>query len=99
MSRKNRSPEEKARRGKIRELLQMANIDSMDDIQDLFKETIAEFMENGVEAELDEDIGYSKYRFGFEDDLDHTLKETAKHFHLSVSRAKSTEKSALTNFE
>ena len=43
MSRKNRSPEEKARRAKIRELLQMANID---DIQDLFKETIAEFMEN-----------------------------------------------------
>ena len=48
MSRKNRSPEEKARRAKIRELLQMANIDSMDDIQDLFKETIAEFMENGL---------------------------------------------------
>ena len=46
MSRKNRSPEEKARRAKIRELLQMANIDSMDDIQNLFKETIAEFMEN-----------------------------------------------------
>ena len=46
MSRKNRSPEEKARRAKICELLQMANIDSMDDIQDLFKETIAEFMEN-----------------------------------------------------
>lgn len=55
MSRKNRSPEEKARRAKIRELLQMANIDSMDDIQDLFKETIAEFMENGLETELDED--------------------------------------------
>ena len=28
MSRKNRSPEEKARRAKIRELLQMADIDS-----------------------------------------------------------------------
>lgn len=76
-----------------------SGIGSMDDIQDLFKETIAGFMENGLEAELDEDLGYSKYRFGFEDDLDHTLKETAKHFHLSVSRAKSTEKSALTNFE
>ena len=38
MSRKNRSPEENARRAKIRELLQMANIDSMDDIQNLFKE-------------------------------------------------------------
>ena len=41
----------------------MANIDSMDDIQDLFKETIAEFMENGLEAELDEDLGYSKYDY------------------------------------
>ena len=63
MSRKNRSPEEKARRAKIRELLQMENIDSMDDIQNLFKETIAEFMENGLEAELDEDLGYSKYDY------------------------------------
>ena len=63
MSRKNRSPEENARRAKIRELLQMANIDSMDNIQNLFKETIAEFMENGLEAELDEDLGYSKYDY------------------------------------
>ena len=63
MSRKNRSPEENVRRAKIRELLQMANIDSMDDIHDLFKETIAEFMENGLEAELDEDLGYSKYDY------------------------------------
>ena len=63
MSRKNRSPEENARRAKIRELLQMANIDSMDDIQNLFKETHAEFMENGLEAELDEDLGYSKYDY------------------------------------
>lgn len=39
-SRKNRSPEEKARREKIRELLQLGNIGSMEDIQDLFKETI-----------------------------------------------------------
>ena len=53
MARKNRTPEENARREKIRELLQMANIGSMDDIQ-MFKETIAEFMENGLEAELDE---------------------------------------------
>ncbi len=39
MARKKRRPEESARREKIRELLQMANIDSMDDIQNLFKET------------------------------------------------------------
>ena len=35
MSRKNRSPEEKARRGKIRELLQMANIPSMVTIMEI----------------------------------------------------------------
>ena len=63
MARKNRTPEENARREKIRELLQMANIDSMDDIQNLFKETIAEFMEEGLEAELDEELGYSKYDY------------------------------------
>ena len=67
MSRKNRSPEEKARREKIRELLQMANIGSMDDIQNLFKETIAEFMENGLEAELDDELGYSKYDYKSKD--------------------------------
>ena len=39
-SRKNRSPEEQARRAKIRELLQESNISSMEDIQNLFKETI-----------------------------------------------------------
>ena len=60
MAKKNRTPEEKARRAKIRELLQMTNIGSMDDIQNLFKETIAEFMENGLEAELDDELGYSR---------------------------------------
>ena len=60
MARRNRTPEEHARREKIRELLQMANIGSMEDIQSLFKETIAEFMENGLEAELDDELGYSR---------------------------------------
>ena len=63
MSRKNRSPEEQARRAKIRELLEESNISSMEDIQNLFRETIAEFMENGLDAELDEELGYSKYDY------------------------------------
>ena len=40
----------------------MANIGSMDDIQNLFKETIAEFMENGLEAELDDELGLQQVR-------------------------------------
>ncbi len=61
--RRNRNPEEEARRAKIRELLQESNIGSMADIQELFKETIAEFMENGLDAELDEELGYSRYDY------------------------------------
>ena len=63
MARRKRSPEENERRAKIRELLQMSGISSMEDIQDLFKETIAEFMENSLEAELDDELGYSKYDY------------------------------------
>lgn len=40
---------------------------------------------------------YLWYRFGFEDDIYHPLNETAKHFHLSESRARSTEALALDN--
>ena len=62
-SRRKRSPEEQARREKIRELLQISGVSSMEDIQNLFKETIAEFMENGLDAELDDELGYSKYDY------------------------------------
>lgn len=40
---------------------------------------------------------YLLYRFGFEDDMEHPLIGTALHFHLSESRAKSTEALALDN--
>lgn len=60
---KKRTPEENARRSKIRELLDMSNITSMDDIQNPFKETIAEFIEDGLETELDDELGYSRYDY------------------------------------
>ena len=63
MARRKRTPEENARREKIRELLQLANVSSMDDIQELFKGTIAEFMENCLEAELDDQLGYNRYDY------------------------------------
>ena len=36
-------------------------IESMDDIKELFKETIAEFVEGSLESELDNEIGYEPY--------------------------------------
>ncbi len=50
-------------RAKIRELLQLSNVSSMENIQNLFKETIAGFMEDGLDAELSEELGYSKYGY------------------------------------
>ena len=38
---------------------------------------------------------YLRYRYGFDDDLPHESVETATHFHLSDSRAKSIERTAL----
>ncbi|MGN0574631.1 MAG: IS256 family transposase [Ruminococcus sp.] len=63
MSRRRRgeTEEQRARRELISELLSVANVHSMDDIQDLFKETIAEFMQGSLEAELDEELGYEPY--------------------------------------
>ena len=46
-----------------RELLQVANVSSMDDIQTLFKDTIAEFMENGLETGLEDQLGYGRYDY------------------------------------
>ena len=43
------------------------------------------------------ELVYLRYRFGFEDDLEHPLVGTALHFHLSESRARSTEALALDN--
>ena len=40
--------------------------------------------------------GYIEYRFGFDDeDTERTLAQTARHFHLSESRARMTERQAL----
>lgn len=35
----------------------MSSISSMNDIQDLFKKTIAEFLEGGLDAELEDELG------------------------------------------
>ena len=67
MTKKKRTPEEIERRAKIRELLQVSSVSSMMDIQNLFKETIAEFMENSLDAELDDELGYSKYDYRSKD--------------------------------
>lgn len=45
----------------------------------------------------DREEQYLRYRFGFDDDIEHPLTETARHFNLSESRAKKAEALALDN--
>lgn len=45
------------------EMLQDAGINDVSGIQDLFKEMVSTVLENGPEAELDEELGYSKYDY------------------------------------
>lgn len=61
MARKKRMPEEESRRAAIREMLEKSNVSNMDDIQELFREVIATFLESGLESELDEELGYAPY--------------------------------------
>ena len=63
MVRRSKDPERAAKREKMGNLLQELNVSSMEDIKDLFKEMIGTFLENGLEGELDEELGYSKYDY------------------------------------
>ena len=61
------SPEVRAakqeRKDKMREFLSLLEVDDMHDLQSLFKEMVGEVLENGLEAELDDELGYSKYDY------------------------------------
>ena len=58
------------------------------------RETAAELHE-AMDALPDRENVYVQYRFGFEDGKGHPLTETARYFHLTESRTKSVEHSAL----
>lgn len=67
MPRYKLSPEErateKARKDQIRKLLAGLEVKDFNDIQTLFKEMVGEVLQNGLEGELDEELGYTKYDY------------------------------------
>lgn len=63
MAKRRRSPEELERREKIYQAMQNANIGDMADLKSFFKDIISVFLEKGLEGELDESLGYSKYDY------------------------------------
>ena len=67
MPRYKDSPEVRAakqeRREKLRELLALMEVEDVRDLKSVFKEMVGEVLENGLEAELDDKLGYTKYDY------------------------------------
>lgn len=57
--------ERRADRKRLFEIMQQAGLqcESVADIQELFKDMVAMTLENGLEGELDEELGYTKYDY------------------------------------
>jgi transposase-like protein len=55
--------QKKERRMEMQEMLKKLDIKDMGDINELFKEMVGTVLENGLEAELEEKLGYSKYDY------------------------------------
>ena len=61
-----KNPEKEARRERrkaLMELLEGAGITDVAGVQELYKEMVSTVLENGLEGELDEELGYSKYDY------------------------------------
>ena len=63
MSKRKITPERREQRKKLLELLQGAGISDVAGVQELFKEMVSTVLENGLEGELEEELGYSKYDY------------------------------------
>ena len=66
MSKKDmRTPQEHRADRKKLEIIQQSGLqyESVEDVHDLFKDMVAMTLENGLEGELDEELGYTKYDY------------------------------------
>ena len=61
------SPEERAaekeRKENLRNITKGLDVKSFDDLKDVFKLMVGEMLENGLEGELDDELGYTKYDY------------------------------------
>jgi len=90
--------ERREQRKKLLALLQDAGVNDVEGVQELFKEMVGTVLEKGLEGELDEELGYSKYdyrnkktdnsRNGYSEK---TLKTSLGDLELSIPRDRKCE--------
>ena len=102
MPRYKDSPEVRAakqeRREKLRELLALMEVEDVRDLKSVFKEMVGEVLENGLEAELDDKLGYTKYDYRNKDTGNSrnghsvkTVKTSAGEVEIAVPRDRKAE--------
>lgn len=98
MTKRKITPERREQRKKLLELLQAAGINDVAGVQKLFKEMVGTVLGNGLEGELDEELGYSKddYRNKETDNSrngysEKTLKTSLGNLELAVPRGRKGE--------
>ena len=67
MPRYKLSPEERAakkeRKENLRNIMKGLDVKNFDDLKDVFKMMVGEMLENGLDRELDDELGYTKYDY------------------------------------
>ena len=54
---------EKERKENLRNIMKGLEVKNFDDLKDVFKLMVGEMLENGLEGELDDELGYTKYDY------------------------------------
>ena len=92
------TPERREQRKKLLELLQDAGINDVAGVEDLFKEMVGTVLENGLDGELESELGYSKYDYRNKDTdnsrngySEKTLKTSYGDMEISVPRDRKGE--------
>ena len=102
MPRYKDSPEVRAakqeRREKLRELLALMEVEDVRDLKSVFEEMVGEVLENGLEGELDDKLGYTKYDYRNKDTDNSrnghsvkTVKTSAGEVEIAVPRDRKAE--------
>lgn len=83
----------KERKEKFREFLSSLDVEDMSDLRSIFKEMVGEVLENGLEAELDDELGYSKYDYRNKDTENSrkSVKTSAGSVEIAVPRDRNGE--------
>ena len=58
---------EKERNENLRNIMKGLDVKNFDDLKDVFKMMVGEMLENGLDGELDDELGYTKYDYRSKD--------------------------------